>query len=202
MRTRWTDGSSTASSLSAWANEGARSGGSPAGTLPSTSTLSSRSSASAREARIASKTSTSCSGMGMRGAAKKRRLRRPSAASTAKEQSDTPSVATCVLPSLLSSPPEPNSNSRKGSPWATCTPSSLPICDAAMRIAAAVLALGASQARAVPSATDVAHDRDMCTAILVGPAATVDGGTMTTHNADCLNCDYRIARTAAKVTAL
>ena len=52
-----------------------------------------------------------------------------------------------------------------------------------------VLALGRSCASAA---------RDMCTAVLVGKGATVDGSTMTTHNADCLNCDYRLARTSAK----
>jgi dipeptidase len=37
-----------------------------------------------------------------------------------------------------------------------------------------------------------------CTAVIVGPGATVDGSLITTHNADCLNCDYRIARTPAR----
>jgi len=40
-----------------------------------------------------------------------------------------------------------------------------------------------------------------CTAIVVGKGATVDGSTMSTHNADCLNCDFRVARTPSKVHA-
>ncbi len=40
-----------------------------------------------------------------------------------------------------------------------------------------------------------------CTAILVGPKATTDGSLITTHNADCLDCDFRIARTPAMTHA-
>jgi dipeptidase len=37
--------------------------------------------------------------------------------------------------------------------------------------------------------------RDGCTAILVAPGATTDGSTISTHNADCLDCDFRLAIT-------
>lgn len=36
---------------------------------------------------------------------------------------------------------------------------------------------------------------DRCTAIVVDKHATVDGSTLTTHNADCLDCDFRVGRT-------
>ena len=37
-----------------------------------------------------------------------------------------------------------------------------------------------------------------CTAILVAPGASIDGSAMTTHNADCLDCDWRLARSPSK----
>eukprot|EP01041_Mallomonas_annulata_P009869 gene9869-20534_t len=39
---------------------------------------------------------------------------------------------------------------------------------------------------------------DRCTAIGVGPAATTDGSTITTHNNDCQECDIRITHVPAK----
>jgi dipeptidase len=38
---------------------------------------------------------------------------------------------------------------------------------------------------------------DRCTAIAVGPKATADGGTMTTHTADCAECDWRVNKVEA-----
>jgi len=40
----------------------------------------------------------------------------------------------------------------------------------------------------------VEAERLGCTAILVDKHATVDGSTLTTHNADCLSCDFRMSR--------
>src|SRR5690349_1058272 len=37
-----------------------------------------------------------------------------------------------------------------------------------------------------------ATSKDKCTAIAVGRGATVDGSTMTTHTADCFECDWRV----------
>ena len=39
---------------------------------------------------------------------------------------------------------------------------------------------------------------DRCTAIAVGRAATADGSTMTTYNADCAECDWRVNKVAAR----
>jgi len=39
---------------------------------------------------------------------------------------------------------------------------------------------------------------DRCTALLVGPKASVDGSTMTTHNNDCTDCDYRLVHVEAR----
>jgi hypothetical protein len=40
-----------------------------------------------------------------------------------------------------------------------------------------------------------------CTAVIVARGATTDGSLITTHNADCLNCDFRIAKTPAMTHA-
>lgn len=55
-------------------------------------------------------------------------------------------------------------------------------------------------------ATNINHDyrfhfedyRDQCTAIGVGSKATVDGSTITTHNNDCQECDFRITHVPAR----
>ena len=39
---------------------------------------------------------------------------------------------------------------------------------------------------------------DKCTAIVVGPKATTDGSSMTTHAADCAECDWRPNKVAAR----
>lgn len=39
---------------------------------------------------------------------------------------------------------------------------------------------------------------DRCTAIAVGKAATADGSTMTTYNADCAECDWRVNKVEAQ----
>lgn len=39
-------------------------------------------------------------------------------------------------------------------------------------------------------------ETDRCTTIIVGPKAGVEGA-MTTHTADCLNCDFRINKVGA-----
>lgn len=36
-------------------------------------------------------------------------------------------------------------------------------------------------------------ETDRCTTIIVGPKAGVEG-SMTTHTADCLNCDFRVGK--------
>lgn len=36
------------------------------------------------------------------------------------------------------------------------------------------------------------YPKDACTAIAVGPGATVDGSVMVTHNNDCQECDLRL----------
>ena len=41
-------------------------------------------------------------------------------------------------------------------------------------------------------------DKERCTAIGVGPKASFDGSTMTTHNNDCQECDLRITHVPAK----
>lgn len=40
-------------------------------------------------------------------------------------------------------------------------------------------------------------NNDKCTAILGGRLATTDGSTVTTHNADCAECDWRINKVPA-----
>ena len=57
------------------------------------------------------------------------------------------------------------------------------------RFAITMVALLPAAARAI---------KDGCTAIVLGPGATVDGSTITTHNADCLDCDFRLAITEGK----
>ncbi len=39
---------------------------------------------------------------------------------------------------------------------------------------------------------------DRCTTMIVGPKATADGSTMTTHTADCAECDFRLAKVPAR----
>ena len=39
---------------------------------------------------------------------------------------------------------------------------------------------------------------DKCTAIAVGPKATIDGSLLNTHTADCLDCDWRVNRIPAR----
>jgi len=39
---------------------------------------------------------------------------------------------------------------------------------------------------------------DRCTTIIVGPKASADGSTMTTHTADCAECDFRLAKVPAR----
>ena len=38
---------------------------------------------------------------------------------------------------------------------------------------------------------------DGCTSIIVGPGGAADGGTMTTHTDDCMECDFRISKVPA-----
>lgn len=42
------------------------------------------------------------------------------------------------------------------------------------------------------------EERYRCTAIGLGPKATVDGSTITTHNNDCQECDIRITHVPAR----
>lgn len=42
-------------------------------------------------------------------------------------------------------------------------------------------------------------NRDRCTSIGVGPGATVDGSTITTHNNDCQECDIRITHVPSRI---
>lgn len=42
------------------------------------------------------------------------------------------------------------------------------------------------------------QERDRCTSIGVGPKAMKDGSTITTHNNDCQDCDYRITHVPAR----
>jgi len=54
----------------------------------------------------------------------------------------------------------------------------------------------------VASANQVSYSnelpRDRCTAIAVGPKASVDGSTFTTHTNDCTECDFRINKVPAR----
>lgn len=40
-------------------------------------------------------------------------------------------------------------------------------------------------------------ETDRCTAIIVGPKASI-GGSMTTHTSDCSNCDFRLSKIPAR----
>ena len=40
-------------------------------------------------------------------------------------------------------------------------------------------------------------DNQRCTSIGVGPKAMIDGSTVTTHNNDCQECDFRITHVPA-----
>ena len=51
-------------------------------------------------------------------------------------------------------------------------------------------ASGAPDAAAMDRLT--AAPADKCTAIAVDRGGTVDGSTMTTHSADCFDCDWRV----------
>ena len=42
---------------------------------------------------------------------------------------------------------------------------------------------------------DVGLDEDKCTTIVVGPSAGTEGA-MTTHTADCADCDFRLGKVA------
>ena len=53
-------------------------------------------------------------------------------------------------------------------------------------LAYAVSSVVASEPKAIIS--------ERCTAIAAGRKATIDGSTMTTHTADCADCDWRIAK--------
>ena len=55
----------------------------------------------------------------------------------------------------------------------------------------------AKEANKLPSAFSL-EDSDRCTAILVAPGASEDGSSMTTHNADCAECDWRVNKIEAK----
>eukprot|EP00953_Heterococcus_sp_UTEX-ZZ885_P005087 3213-Heterococcus_DN1.PRE.1 len=61
---------------------------------------------------------------------------------------------------------------------------------------------GAAMVRAVLQsavvASLVASIGYACTTIAVGKLASTDGSTMATHNADCLDCDFRIGKVPAK----
>lgn len=39
---------------------------------------------------------------------------------------------------------------------------------------------------------------DRCTTMIAGPKASADGSTMTTHTADCAECDFRLAKVPAR----
>ncbi|CAN0165550.1 unnamed protein product [Discosporangium mesarthrocarpum] len=52
---------------------------------------------------------------------------------------------------------------------------------------------------AVLAATfDASHRATACTTVAVGRNASDDGSTMCTHNADCLDCDFRLGRVPAR----
>ena len=55
----------------------------------------------------------------------------------------------------------------------------------------------ATMAVQLPKEDVLAMTSDKCTAIIVGKAATKDGSTMTTHTADCAECDWRINKVPA-----
>ena len=61
-----------------------------------------------------------------------------------------------------------------------------------------VAAFSCANAATRSSADTAAHNQmtaapaDKCTAIAVTRGATVDGSTMTTHSADCFDCDWRV----------
>jgi Peptidase family C69 len=52
--------------------------------------------------------------------------------------------------------------------------------------------------QSVVVASLVASTGYACTTIAVGKLASTDGSTMATHNADCLDCDFRIGKVPAK----
>ena len=56
------------------------------------------------------------------------------------------------------------------------------------------LACAVSSVFSTSSSAPKAIISDRCTAIAVGRKATKDGSTMTTHTADCADCDWRIAK--------
>lgn len=57
-----------------------------------------------------------------------------------------------------------------------------------------VAADGASSASAaVDDSVLMNTETDRCTTIVVGPKAGIEGA-MTTHTADCANCDFRIGK--------
>ena len=73
--------------------------------------------------------------------------------------------------------------------------------DSAKAIALLVLCVQASASTAgasdVTAIVESRYTKLGCTSVVIGPKATVDGSVIATHNADCLNCDFRIARTPA-----
>ena len=57
---------------------------------------------------------------------------------------------------------------------------------------------GKSYLRVAALTLALAHAEQRCTTIALGKGATTDGSTIVTHNADCKNCDFRLARTPAR----
>jgi dipeptidase len=69
-----------------------------------------------------------------------------------------------------------------------------------MRTLLAALLLAATQAKVIKPGQHYTLDpsRDSCTTIVVGRAATGDGGPLTSHTNDCNACDFRLSKVPAK----
>jgi hypothetical protein len=74
------------------------------------------------------------------------------------------------------------------------TPYSLSLAYLCLCTLSLTLSLTHSTTAAVVDSEPKAVISDRCTAIAVGRKASKDGSTMTTHTADCADCDWRIAK--------
>ena len=65
-------------------------------------------------------------------------------------------------------------------------------------IALCVCAAPALALRQLPAGLDLDFGKGECTSVVVSSGASLDGAAMTTHANDCGDCDFRLARVAAR----
>ena len=83
---------------------------------------------------------------------------------------------------------------------ASASPSQQHLKDRILRSSLSAMASGqaAHGMATLPERINPSPGTDRCTTMIVGPKGSADGSTMTTHTADCAECDFRLARVPAK----